>query len=79
MTVTFFVQVDKSDTGVYTCEIENEHGSTKATIKVLVIGKHDIQHSTPILCKLRNTEMYKRCHELLTSFHSFDDFVKHFD
>ena len=63
MTVTFFVQVDKSDTGVYTCEIENEHGSIKATIKVLVIGKHDIQHPTPILCKLQNTEMYKRCRE----------------
>ena len=53
-----FVQVDKSDTGVYTCEIENEHGSTKATIKVLVIGKHDAKHPTPILCKLRNTEKF---------------------
>ncbi len=32
-------KVVRSDTGTYTCEIENEHGSTKATIKVLVIGK----------------------------------------
>ena len=31
-------QVDKSDSGTYTCDIENEYGSAKATIKVVVIG-----------------------------------------
>ena len=32
-------QVVKTDSGTYTCDIENEYGSTKATIKVLVIGQ----------------------------------------
>ncbi len=38
--LSFVFQAQRSDTGVYTCEIENEHGSTKATIKVLVIGMY---------------------------------------
>ena len=34
-----YLKVVKTDTGIYTCDMENEYGSTKATIKVLVIGK----------------------------------------